>query len=374
MNTKHLPLSLMVLLVMAPQILETLYSPALTAIKLDFQVSAAQASQTLSVYFFAFAFGVAFWGIISDKYGRRTAMLAGLLLYTAGALLALFSSTFTLLITSRAIIAFGAAVGSVVTQTMLRDVYQGESLGRIFAIIGMALSISPVLGLFSGGTLVQWGGSSAIFTAQGAFALLLLLWCWRALPETRLQSAGISLIPCLKEMLFDKQIWRSVLLIASFNIMIFSYFSLAPFIFETLGLTSQQFGYSGVVLALGSLCGAAANRYLLRKSISAFRQIQLASLLALLAALGLWFWQNSLMFLLPCMMVTFAFGLAIPNILSQALNNYRNQLGTAGAVLGLLYYLLIATGLALAGLGQNLPLTLLACSLLSVICAAKLRR
>lgn len=373
MSVKTLPLPLIVLMIMAPQILETLYSPALTAIRSDYQIDTTQASHTLSVYFFAFAFGVAFWGTISDKYGRRTAMLAGLMMYMAGALLALFSSSFALLIVSRAVIAFGAAVGSVVTQTMLRDVYRGQALGRMFALIGIALSISPILGMLSGGMLVFWGGHMAIFTAQGGFALLLLIWCWKALPETRQQTTGVALIPCLMEMLRDKQIWCSALLVASFNIMAFSYFSLAPFIFEALGLSSEQFGYSGTVLAFGSLCGAAANRYFLQQGMCAYRQIQLASLLALLAALSAWYWQNSLMILLPCMAITVAFGLAIPNILSQALTHYRHRLGTAGAVLGLVYYLLIAGGLALAAMGQHLPLTLLAGSLLSLACSARLK-
>ncbi|HGM5489447.1 TPA: MFS transporter [Serratia fonticola] len=373
MSVKKLPLPLIVVLIMAPQILETLYSPALTAIRADYRIDATQASHTLSIYFFAFAFGVAFWGSVSDKYGRRVAMLAGLMVYTAGALLAMLSNAFALLIVSRAVIAFGAAVGSVVTQTMLRDIYQGPALGRMFAMIGMALSISPILGMLSGGMLVLWGGHLAIFIAQGAFAVLLLIWCWRTLPETRQRTTSIALVPCLVEMLRDKQIWCSALLIASFNVMAFSYFSLAPFIFQRLGLSSEQFGYSGIVLAIGSLCGAAANRYLLQYGLCAYRQIQLASLLALLAALSAWYWQTSLLILLPCMAITVAFGLAIPNILSQALTHYRNRLGAAGAVLGLLYYLLIAGGLALTAMGQHLPLTLFACSLLSLTCSARLK-
>lgn len=373
MSVKKLPLPLIVMMIMAPQILETLYSPALTAIRTDYQIDATQASHTLSIYFFAFAFGVAFWGTVSDQYGRRVAMLAGLMMYTAGALLAIVSSSFALLLVSRAVIAFGAAVGSVVTQTMLRDVYQGPTLGKMFAMIGMALSISPIVGMLSGGMLVYWGGHMAIFIAQGGFALLLLVWCWRALPETRQQTTGMALIPCLMEMLRDKQIWCSALLIGSFNVMAFSYFSLAPFIFQSLGLSSEQFGYSGIVLAFGSLCGAAANRYLLQQGLCAYRQIQLASLLTLLAAVSAWYWQTSLMILLPCMAITVAFGLAIPNILSQALKHYRNRLGAAGAVLGLVYYLLIAGGLALAAMGQHLPLTLFACSCLSLTCSARLR-
>ena len=81
-------------------------------------------------------------------------MLAGPALYLVGAGIALLSGNFTLLLAARALIAFGAAVGSIVTQTMLRDVYQGPALGRMFALVGIALSISPLLGMFAGGALV----------------------------------------------------------------------------------------------------------------------------------------------------------------------------------------------------------------------------
>jgi Bcr/CflA subfamily drug resistance transporter len=371
----RLPLPLMVATIMAPQVLETLYSPALTAIRSDFNVSAAQASQTLSVYFFAFALGVAFWGVMCDRLGRRITMLAGLAVYLIGAVMALLSQHFTLLLIARATIAFGAAVGSIVTQTMLRDIYQGHALGKIFATLGIALSLSPVLGMLAGGILVAWGGSVAVFAAQWLLAMVLLIWCWRVLPET--QPVAVALAATVTgsgwDILRDRQIWYSALLVAGFNIMVFSYFSLAPFIFEQLGLSSRQFGYSGIVLALGSLLGVLLNRYLLTRGISAKTQILLGSLLALGAALALSYWQHSLMMLLPCMLITLAFGLAIPNVLSQALNRYRQRLGTAGAVFGLLYYLLIGTGLSLAAIGQSLTATLLLCSLLCLGCAGGLR-
>ncbi|HAT4983556.1 TPA: multidrug effflux MFS transporter [Serratia marcescens] len=371
---QRLSLPLLVTAIMTPQILETLYSPALTAIRSDFSVSAAQAGQTLSIYFLAFALGVAFWGAFCDRFGRRPAMLAGLALYLVGAGIALLSGSFTLLLAARALIAFGAAVGSIVTQTMLRDVYQGPALGRMFALVGIALSISPLLGMFAGGALVTWGGSAAIFTAQAAWALALLLWSYGTLPETRQRQTTTAAIPgiALTTILRDRHIWCSALLVASFNIMVFSYFSLAPFMFERLGLDSQQFGYSGVMLALGSLAGALLNRHLLARGVSTKRQILLGGLLALASGVALFWWQHSLWMLLPCALVMLAFGLAIPNVLSQALTRYRQQLGTAGALFGLLYYLLIGLGLTIAARGQNLAATLLLCGLLSLWCAGRL--
>ncbi|MFX2482237.1 MFS transporter [Serratia marcescens] len=371
---QRLSLPLLVTAIMTPQLLETLYSPALTAIRSDFGVSAAQAGQTLSIYFFAFALGVAFWGAFCDRFGRRPAMLAGLALYLVGAGLALLSGSFTLLLAARALIAFGAAVGSIVTQTMLRDVYQGPALGRMFALVGIALSISPLLGMFAGGALVVWGGSAAIFTAQAAWALALLLWSYGTLPETRRRQTATAAAPgiALTAILRDRHIWCSALLVASFNIMVFSYFSLAPFMFERLGLNSQQFGYSGVMLALGSLAGALLNRHLLARGVSAKHQILLGGLLAVASGVALFWWQHSLWMLLPCALVMLAFGLAIPNVLSQALSRYRQQLGTAGALFGLLYYLLIGLGLTIAARGQDLAATLLLCGLLSLWCAGRL--
>ena len=228
-------------------------------------------------------------------------MLAGLALYLVGAGIALLSGNFTLLLAARALIAFGAAVGSIVTQTMLRDVYQGPALGRMFALVGIALSISPLLGMFAGGALVAWGGSAAIFIAQAAWALALLLWSYGTLPETRQRQTATAAAPgiALTTMLRDRHIWCSALLVASFNIMVFSYFSLAPFMFERLGLSSQQFGYSGAMLALGSLAGALLNRHLLARGVSAKHQILLGGLLAVASGVALFWWQHSLWMLLP---------------------------------------------------------------------------
>lgn len=364
------PILLMIVMMMAPQILETLYSPALTLITQEYGTSAEQASQTLSIYFVAFALGVAFWGWLSDRVGRRTAMLAGLVIYLLGAVVAVISHTFSVLMLARVMVAFGAAVGSVVTQTMMRDSYSGSELGRVFSVMGMALAISPILGMVSGGLLAGLGQSLYVFLGQLACAFVLLLWCWKSLPETLQQqstSATRSTLVMWK-VIKDRHIWLTALLVTGFNVMIFSYYSLAPFMFEQLGLTRQHFGYSGVLLAMGSFLGAYLNRVLINQQISGDKQILIAIMIALLSALSLLLLQESVWFVIACACVMVAFGLAIPNLLSQALVNYQGALGTAGALLGLIYYLFIGCGLALVGLSQHLFITLLASAVLCLCC------
>lgn len=55
---------LMLVMLMFPQIVETIYSPALGNLADAFGVSDTQAAQTLSVYFLAFALGVVVWGLL----------------------------------------------------------------------------------------------------------------------------------------------------------------------------------------------------------------------------------------------------------------------------------------------------------------------
>ena len=90
-------------------------------------------------------------------------------------------------------------------------------------------------------------------------------------------------------------------------------------------------------------------------------------------ASGVWLLEESALFVLPMMLVVLAFGMAIPNILGSALANYGDRLGTAGALLGLLYYLLIGGGLMLVAWGQALGETLMLCGASALLLAGTAR-
>ncbi|MCW8327757.1 multidrug effflux MFS transporter [Photobacterium sp. SDRW27] len=358
---------LIIVLMMFPQIVETIYSPVLPHIAHQFSVSVETATQTLSVYFTAFAIGVVFWGRMADILGRRFSMLAGLCLYGVGAALAILATSFSMIMIARILTAFGAAVGSVVTQTMLRDSYEGPELGKVFSIMGMGISVSPVLGLLSGGFLAEQSGHYGIFMALMVLAIVLVTATILRLPETRPDSVNaVPLTTLLATMLRDSQIWKNAILVALFNLMLFSYYSLAPFIFSDMGLNSEHFGYSGFALALGSLLGSIANKRLLQKKLEAQTLVNAASILALVAAIGVYLTQHSLLFLLPMMVVVVCFGIAIPNILGSALASYKASAGTAGATFGLMYYLMLGALLGIAGMIHNLGIVLIAAGVIAV--------
>ncbi|MDC9620495.1 multidrug effflux MFS transporter [Xenorhabdus sp. XENO-7] len=363
---------LAITLMMFPQIVETIYSPALTNIASGFSVNAAQASQTLSLYFFAFAIGVVVWGRMCDVIGRRPTIIAGLLLYGAASLLALLTEHFWLLLAARMLSAFGAAVGSVGTQTIMRDTYHGEELSRVFSIMGIALAASPAIGMISGSTLNHFGGYKAVFAGLAILATILMGWSVIRLPETRpINVPKIALFSTAVTMFKDISIWRNAFLIAFFNICLFSYYQLAPFRFQQFGLSQEQFGYTGLLFTFGVGLGSLLNKHLLKKQWLSEKLISLAAMIVLLSGIGVYLLENSWLFIFPMLGIVTAYGLAIPNILASALNNYADRLGTAGALLGLFYYLLLGGGLALAGWSQALGSILICCGVSTVLLTKK---
>ncbi|EIV2084796.1 TPA: multidrug effflux MFS transporter [Klebsiella aerogenes] len=360
-------MALVTALLMFPQIAETIYSPALTDISTHFSVSAADAAQTLAVYFIGFAVGVLFWGWFSDRRGRRPALLLGLAVYTAGCMLALAAPNFSVLLAARIVAAFGAAIGSVVGQTVLRDAFDGRRLAAIFSFVGMVLAISPAIGVYLGGVLTAWRGMNGVFGALALLAAALLLLCAAIMPETRPPRTGDqALWPLMRRMLADAKIRLAVALVAALNIGLFSYYSQGPFLFARLGLDARIFGYSGMALAAGALVGAQGNRLLLRRGAGQRPIFICAGLLLLPASAGVCLLADSWFFLLPMIAVATAYAMAIPVVLGTALSDYADCRGSAGALFGLTYYLVIGLGLALVGWGQSLGVALAFCA---VICA-----
>ncbi|HDZ9144755.1 TPA: multidrug efflux MFS transporter EmrD-3 [Vibrio cholerae] len=361
MKTKP-SLWLMVIMLMFPQIVETIYSPVLGSIARSFSVSDAQAAQTLSVYFLAFALGVVIWGVLADKWGRRPTMLVGLLIYGSATFIAMQTDSFTILMLARVFSAFGIAVGSVVTQTILRDVFSGHELRRVFSLMGIGISISPVLGMLLGGQLAFAGGHQLVFLALFFIALVLFVYNLCQLPETQQVKPKIALGYLVARMFKDRQVLLSALLVALYNVALFSYYQLGAFIFSDLGLDAEQFGYSGIALGLGSLIGSFLNKTLLAKQVPQSALLLLAALLLIMGTIGVSLTLDSIGFVAAMILVVIAYGMAIPNILSTALVEYKSQAGSAGALFGLLYYLLIGSGLALTGLVQHLGVVLLMCA------------
>lgn len=381
-----LSVGLLIALVGFPQISETIYTPSLPNLSTDLQADAQTVEATLSIYFLGFALGVFLWGAVSDVYGRRKTMLAGLLLYGIASVACGIAETINSLLIWRFIQAFGASVGSVITQTILRDSFSGNERAKLFSVMSGALAFSPAIGPVLGGFISGFWGWRANFLCLELMAIFLIFWCFRRLPETRHSSQmGMNLIQfnrLLKNMITSRTLWGHILLIGSTNGILFGFYQEAPFIFiDQLGIEPGYYGFFGILIAAATI-GAARFSYCLSGKFSASHLTKWGGLCTLTGSLfftgavvtGIFSW-NSLGIIITTFalfLVFFGVGLIIPNSLSVALKAYQSIAGSAGSIFGGIYYVLIAVNTWLMSLLHDgtalpLPIYMTALSLLTLV-------
>lgn len=353
-TNNNINLVLLVCLVGFPQLSETIYTPSLTEIAKAFSTSLNMAQMTLSIYFLAFALGVVFWGIGSDYFGRRKAMNFGILVYIIGSIICLISNNIVLLFVGRFIQAFGASTGSVTTQTILRDSYIGKERHHMFAKISAVLAFSPALGPLIGGIITQFYGFRIVFCVLVIMGMLLFYFSLKNLPETlnynQVNPSLCSVFSLAKHMLLDSNTIIFCLFIGLLNGMIFGYYSEAPGIFiDHFHFTQSQYGFMGCIVALSTMIGAWQSSRLLEKS-NAILIIRKGIFLSLVSTL---FWgitplmqlnsiSELILYILGIFFLLVGIGMALPNCLSLALDNFPKTAGISGALLSLGYYLIVS--------------------------------
>ncbi len=127
-----------------------LYLPALPGITASLGASVAQAQQTLAAMLFAFGVAQLFWGPLSDRFGRKPILLAGLSLYVAAALGCTFATSMAQLLGWRVVqgVALGASV--MAGRAIVRDLHDplagAKLLSRAFSGLGLLACLSPLVG------------------------------------------------------------------------------------------------------------------------------------------------------------------------------------------------------------------------------------
>lgn len=345
-------LLLMIVLVAFPQISETIYSPSLPDISEALNASNRSVQLTLSIYFIGFAIGVFCWGWISDFIGRRPAMLGGLIFYSIGSFMCFYAETITFLLVSRFIQAFGAATGSIITQTILRESVSGSKRHAMFAQISAVIAFTPAVGPLIGGWVDQALGFRAVFFVLVAMSILLFIYAYFRLPETtdKTTRKRIAIFPVVKRIISSPRVLVFGLLIGGINGMLFSYYAEAPFIFiDHFNLSPGLYGFLGIIVALASIIGAMISKRLVNK-YRPEKVIHLGSLVMTVGALLLLIVSTLplsnivlLMGILVSIFITLlGSGIALPNCLSLALVSFQDVIGTAGAIFSLGYYLLVS--------------------------------
>jgi MFS transporter, DHA1 family, multidrug resistance protein len=162
----------------------------------------------VTAYMAGLGCGQLFWGMMSDRFGRRPVLVIGLGVYVLAALLCGLTSSFTTLLVWRFIHGLSAA-SVVVTRSVIRDLYSGRHMARVMSLTFMVFLIVPVLAPSLGQLILMVAPWRYIFIVCGVFAAFVCAWVLLRLPETlhpeyRLTLTGSHIVNAVRLVVFSR--------------------------------------------------------------------------------------------------------------------------------------------------------------------------
>jgi MFS transporter, DHA1 family, multidrug resistance protein len=315
--------------------------PSLPAIGEHFAASVSLMQWNISGFLIGFGFAQLIFGPLSDIFGRRKIMIAGICMAIAGNILCIFAINIYVLIFFRVVTGAGCCVGLVLARAMARDLFTGVELSKfqswITLVWGTTVALAPIIGGYIQ-KASNWRCQFIFLTIYSIFALLLVK---KYLIETttKTQQSFKGILSLYKQVLKNKTFIIYALLMLVVNTALMTYFAIAPFIFiNYYGLSVAHFGYLGIAVAVPIVLGATINANYLsswNKSII----IAIGGGVMLLAGLNALHAHSAdyiTLYHLVIYIFEFIIGIAIilPNTTSGSLSAVPKAFGTASAVFG----------------------------------------
>jgi len=135
-----------------------MYLPGFKAIALDLQTTIEHIQLSLTSFFIGIAGGQIIYGPLLDRFGRKSPLLIGLVIYIAASIGCVFIQSADGLIFLRLIQALGSCAGMVASRAMVRDYFPPTETAKIFSMLMLVIGISPILAPTMGGYIIEiWG-------------------------------------------------------------------------------------------------------------------------------------------------------------------------------------------------------------------------
>ncbi|MEU0571384.1 multidrug effflux MFS transporter [Nonomuraea sp. NPDC005983] len=360
-----------------------MYLPALPAIAGEMLSAPAQVQLTLTACLIGVSVGQVVAGPVSDVRGRRTPLLVGVAGYALASLLCAFAPSVPALIVLRLLQGVLGGAALVIVRAVVRDLYEGAAIARIFATLMLVSGLAPILAPIAGAqllTFTSWRGVFVTLSIAGVVLLLAVLGGVReTLPAERREGGGLGhTVRTFWRLLRDRAFMGSALTAGLAFAAMFAYISGSPFVLqEVYGATPQQysliFGLNAFGLTImAQLGGRLSGRVAPTRLVSIGLVVAAAGGALLLAAAATGLGLGGIvaaLFVIMC-----GQGLVLPGTGALALAGQPQQVaGAASALLGVLQFALGAVAAPLVGLvgsGTAVPMAtvmlgLFACSALT---------
>lgn len=335
----RVPILLLMGICLVCQSAVVMHLPALSTLQTTFGASQAAVQATLSVFLATFACTQLIVGPLSDRYGRRRVLIAGLVLFVSGSALCAAAPSIGWLIGARVLQGAGACTGVVMSRAIVRDLADGPAAARAIAMLASALATAPALGPLVGGQLLYWFSWPAIFVFATLCACTIFGFSVRLLPQTGGGSRR-GFFDGYGELLRNRRFLGYLGGISCGTATFYSFVGAAsPLLVDVLHLPVQYFGLIPLTWAGAFVVGAQIVARL-GPRIGPRRMIFFGAVMSLLAALAMTVLAlaqvHSIMAVaIPLLFVGLGNGLNIPNGSALALGAAPARIaGASSAAIG----------------------------------------
>jgi DHA1 family inner membrane transport protein len=197
------------------------------------------------------------FGPLSDRRGRRFALLLGLTIFAAAASACIVAPSLPLLLAARAINGVGAAILMPAAFAAAGDLPTDEARGRAIALVTAAFPLSNLLGLPFGALATSIGGWRAPFGLIAAVAVVAIVGVATSGQVSRAAVTGRGYGATFSRVIRD----RKALAVMSVTLVWFTgavglFIYVGEFIHESFGIPSEQAGLAYLVVGVVGIVAA----------------------------------------------------------------------------------------------------------------------
>lgn len=346
-----------------------IYLPSLPSIAEEFHTDGSTLQLSLTSYFIAMAIAQIVYGSLSDMFGRRPPLIAGMTIYMIGAIGCALAPSVHALIAFRFIQGLGAGAGAVIARAIVRDLHTGPEAARLMSLLMLVFSISPLLAPLAGSLIVSMATWRDIFWVLTVFGLLGMFLVTFVLNETRtrekrLESSLSGALGNYGRLLVDPY-FLGIVGIAAFGMSSYMvYVSNSSFvIIQHFGLSPSAYGMMFALNAIpffvfSQMNARLAKRYGLRRVVRTAALLY-SSMMVLLLVTRLAGIDNFAVMTVLLLAGYGFLGLVVPSAAVLALEAHGRIAGTASALMGTLQFVAASLVTALVSLffdGTSLPM------------------
>jgi len=334
------------------------FAVAMPAIAREFGAEAASVQFGVTTFFLGIAGGQLAWGPISDRFGRRPALITACALFFAASILCAFAGSVTEIVALRFVQGLGMSSGPVLARSIVRDLHTRERAAHLLAQAIVVFSFVPIAGPLVSAGLLTWGNWSAIFGLHALVAALVIAATFFGISETapqpRTSIHPLRIVANFGSLLGDRRFLAPIATTFCTLAGIYAFVSNSAFaLAQGAGVTIFQYGALFAIVMVGGILGAwLSSRLIFRLGIP--RMVRIGTMIAavsglatgLLAWLGVSHWAA---LIVPMTGYMFATSFILPNVTAAALSPFPQMAGAASSLLGATTFALGA--LISAGLG-----------------------